>query len=139
VLFAPFLQNKRLIPGSTEAEFVGIDDVVSKVLWMKLFIEAQNIYRDNTSSMKLEENGKASSGKCTRHFNIKYFYITDLIQCNDIQIEYCPTEEMVANYMTKSLVGAKFEGLHKIIMNEWWSRILEILVAKGSGKSSDFK
>jgi hypothetical protein len=109
---------------STEAELVGVDDVVSKVLWTKLFIEAQNIkvntnviYRDNTSSMKLEENGKASSGKCTRHFNIKYFYITDLIQCNDIQIEYCPTEEMVADYMTKPLVGAKFEGLHKIIMN----------------------
>ena len=38
------------------------------------------IYRDNTSAMKLEENGKASSGKCTQHFNIKYFYITDLIE-----------------------------------------------------------
>jgi hypothetical protein len=67
--------------------------------------------------MKLEENGKASSGKHTWYFNIKYFYITDLIQCNDIQIEYCPTEEMVANYMTKALEGAKFEGLCKIIMN----------------------
>jgi hypothetical protein len=103
---------------STEAKLVGVDDVISKVLLTKLFIEAQNIkvntnvfYQDNTRSMKLEENGKASSGKCTRHFNIKYFYITDLIQCNDIQIEYCPTEEMVADYMTKPLDGAKFEGL----------------------------
>jgi hypothetical protein len=55
---------------STEAELVGIDDVVSKVLWTKLFLEAQNfhidtniVYCDNTSSMKLEENGKAGSGK----------------------------------------------------------------------------
>ncbi len=100
---------------STEAKLVGVDDVVvSKVLWMKLFIEAQNIkvntnviYQDNISSMKLVENGNASSGKCTRHFNSKYFYITNLIQRNNIQIEYCPTEEMVANYMTKPLVGAK--------------------------------
>jgi hypothetical protein len=114
---------------STEAELVGVDDVVSKVLWTKLFIEAQGfkvdtniIYRDNTSSMKLEENGKASSGKRTRHFNIKYFYITDLIQRNDIQIEYCPTEEMVADYMTKPLVGAKFESLRNIIMNFLCSR-----------------
>jgi hypothetical protein len=93
-------------------------------------IEAQNIkvntnviYQDNTSSMKLEENGKASSGKCTRHMNIKYFYITDLIQCNDIQIEYCPTEEMVVDYMTKPLVRAKFEGLCKIIMNSHISQM----------------
>ena len=58
---------------STEAELVGVDDVISKVLWTKQFIEAQGhkvntnvIYRDNTSSMKLKENGKASSGKRTR-------------------------------------------------------------------------
>jgi hypothetical protein len=56
-------------------------------LWSKQFIEAQGftvnaniVYRDNTSAMKLEENGKASSGKHTRHFDIKYFYITDLIK-----------------------------------------------------------
>jgi hypothetical protein len=101
---------------STKAELVGIDDVVSKVLWTKLFLEAQNfhvdtniVYRDNTSSMKLKENGKASSGKRTRHFNIKYFYITDLIERNHIKIEYCPTEEMIADFMTKPLVGVKFE------------------------------
>jgi hypothetical protein len=59
--------------------------------------------------MHLEENGKASSGKCTCHFHIKYFYITDLINRNQITIEYCPTEDMIADYMTKPLVGTKFE------------------------------
>ena len=109
---------------STEAELVGVDDVISKVLWTKLFIEAQGhkvrtnvIYRDNTSSMKLEENGKASSRKRTRHFNIKYFYITDLIQRNEVQIQYCPTDDMIADYMTKPLVGAKFVELRKHILN----------------------
>ena len=108
---------------STEAELIGVDDVVSRILWTKLFVEAQGfkvktiVLRDNTSSMKLEENGKASSGKRTRHFNIKYFYITDLIQRGEMQIQYCPTEEMIADYMTKPLVGAKFKQFHKFIMN----------------------
>jgi len=60
-------KQKVMSRSSTEAELVGLDDVISKVLWSKLFIEAQGhvvkttiIYRDNTSSMKLEENGKAS-------------------------------------------------------------------------------
>jgi hypothetical protein len=55
---------------SLEAELVGMDDIISKKLWMKLFIQEQCfkvemnvIYHDNTSTMKLEENGKASSGK----------------------------------------------------------------------------
>jgi hypothetical protein len=97
---------------STKAELIGFDDVVSKILWSKLFIEAQGfdikaniVYHDNTSSMQLEEKCKASSGKCTHHFNIKYFYITDLIKRNHIQIEYCPTEDMITDYMTKPLVG----------------------------------
>jgi hypothetical protein len=57
---------------STESEMVGLDDGISKILWSKLSIEEQGypvraciIYCDNTSSMKLEENGRDSCGKCT--------------------------------------------------------------------------
>ena len=56
-------------------------------------------------------------GKRTRHFNFKYFYITDLIQRGEIQIEYCPTDAMIADYLTKPLVGAKFTYLRNKIMN----------------------
>jgi hypothetical protein len=109
---------------STEAELVSIDDVISKVLWMKRFMEAQGcdiehniILRDNQSSMKLEQNGKASSGKRTRHFDIKYFYITDLIENKEVTIKYCPTDSMIADYMTKPLTGAKFTKFRNKIMN----------------------
>jgi hypothetical protein len=103
---------------------VGIDDVIAKILWTKLFIEAQGhqvqkniVYRDNTSSMKLEMNGKSSSGKRTRHFNIKYFYVTDLIERKEMEIEYCPTNAMIADFMTKPLVGGKFLHFRDEIMN----------------------
>ena len=109
---------------STESELVGVDDVVAKILWTKQFMEAQGfkvklniVYRDNTSSMKLEQNGKSSSGKRTRHFNNKYFYITDLIKRNEMKIEYCPTDKMWADYMTKPLMGSKFKSFWKWIMN----------------------
>ena len=109
---------------STEAELIGIDDVISKVLWSKRFLEAQGfdlevtvIYRDNTSSMKLEANGRASASKRTRHFNIRYFYITDLIQRREVTIKYCPTDDMIADYQTKPLVGAAFERMRRVILN----------------------
>ena len=73
--------------------------------------------RDNISSMKLETNGKASSGKRTRHFDIKYFYITDLIERKEVEIQYCPTDDMIADYMTKPLSGAKFHKFRTMIMN----------------------
>jgi hypothetical protein len=77
-------KQKVNIRSSTEAELVAIDNIISRVVWTKLFLQAQGItvnqniiMRDNLSSMKLEMNG--SLGKRTCHLDIKYFYITDLI------------------------------------------------------------
>ena len=124
VIASTSIKQKVNTRSSTEAELVSIDDVISKILWTKLFIEAQGftinlnlVYRDNQSSMKLEENGKSSSGKRTRHFEIKYFYITDLIKRKQVTIEYCPTDEMIADYMTKPLTGMKFHIHRQKIMN----------------------
>ena len=66
------------------------------------------IYQDNESTIRLSKNGKASSGKRTRHFDIKMFYVTDLIDRDELDIEYCPTEDMVADYLTKPLLGTQF-------------------------------
>jgi hypothetical protein len=109
------IKQKVNTRSSTDAELVAIDDVVSKIIWTKRFIENQGfqvetniVYQDNQSTMKLEENGKESSGKRTRHFNVKYFYVTDLIKKNELKIVYCPSDIMIADYMTKPLVGSKF-------------------------------
>ena len=48
------------------------------------------VYQDNQSAMKLEKNGRASSGKQTQHVNIHYFLVTDRIQAKEIKVEYCP-------------------------------------------------
>ena len=117
-------KQKTNTRSSTEAELHGIDDKISKVLWTKRFIEAQNfkvklniVYQDNTSTMKLAKNARASAGKRTRHFDIKMFYVTDLIDRDELTVEYCPTGDMIADYMTKALVGAKFRKFRDLIMN----------------------
>ena len=75
------------------------------------------IYQDNTSTMKLAINGKTSSGKRTRHFDIKLFYVTDLVDQQEVQVKYCPTDSIVSDYMTKPLTGVKFRQFRKMIMN----------------------
>ena len=109
---------------STEAELIAVDDKISKVIWTKKFLEYQGfpvklniVYQDNESAIKLERNGKESSGKRTRHFDIRYFYVTDLISRKEVQVEYCPTDDMLADYMTKPTVGSKFNNFRSSIMN----------------------
>jgi len=108
---------------STEAELVGADDVSVPILWTKLFLAAQGydveqniLYQDNKSTILLEENGKRSSSKRTRAFNIRYFFLTDQIEKGNLKVKYCPTGEMVADYMSKPLQGTKFEHFRKAIM-----------------------
>jgi hypothetical protein len=116
-------KQKLNTKSSTEAELVGIDDVLPQALWTKYFMEAQNydvstiLNQDNQSTIKLSENGKASSGKGTRHINIRYFFITDRIARKEVGIQYCPTKEMVADYFTKPLQGELFYKFRDQIMD----------------------
>ena len=65
----------------------------------------------------MAENGKRSSGKKTRHIEIRYYFITDQIALNNASIRYCPTEQMIADFFTKPLQGALFRRLRSLIMN----------------------
>ena len=56
------------------------------------------LLQDNKSSILLEQNDKASSVKRTRHINIRYFFITDLVNMKEISIEWCPTKDMVDGF-----------------------------------------
>ncbi len=46
-------------------------------------------------SILLEQNGKTSSGKRTKHIAICYFFVTDRIRAGEISPKWCPTGEMI--------------------------------------------
>ena len=81
-------------------------------------IEKNILYQDNKSAILLEVNGKKSSGKPTRALNIRYFFLTDQIAKGNLAIEYCPTDEMTGDYMSKPLQGSKFTKFKKQIMGQ---------------------
>ena len=68
------------------------------------------LQQDNTSSIRLEVNGKKSSTKQTRFINIRYFYVTDKVRSGDVVVVYHPRKEMVADYLTKPLNGTPFRS-----------------------------
>ena len=108
---------------STESEVVAVYDVLPKILWTKKFSEDQGVtikdtvlYQDNMSLMVLEQNGRQSSTKRTKHMDIRYFYVRDHIQNKTLSLQHCPTNEMLADYFTKPLQGSLFIRLRNHIM-----------------------
>ena len=64
----------------------------------------------------MEVNGKLSSSKRTKHINIRYFFIQDRIKNGEITVKHCPTDQMLADYFTKPLQGAKFIQFRDMIL-----------------------
>ena len=110
---------------STGAELVGADDVMGQVLWTKWFLEEQGydvekniMYQDNMSTMLLEVNGRKSAGKRSRALNIRYFFISDQIEKDNLSVEHCPTDKMIGDFMTKPLQGTKFRYFANQVLGE---------------------
>ena len=109
---------------STETELVAADDLMPHLCWTNYFLECQEynvhstiMYQDNQSAILLDNNGRASSSKRTKHLNIRYFLSPTESKKIDLHIEYCPTDNMVADFFTKPLQGKKFLHFRKLIMN----------------------
>ena len=108
---------------STKAELVGADDAATMILWTGLFMEQQGyplekniLYQDNKSAILLETNGQRSAGKHSRALNVQYFFLTDQVEKKNLTIDYCPTDEMWGDFMTKPLQGEKFIKFRNLIM-----------------------
>ena len=97
---------------------------MSQILWTRYLLAAQGynindcvVYQDNKSAILLEENGRASSSKRTRHINIRYYLMTDRANCGEIKLQHCPTTEMLGDYFTKPLQGGLFTKFRDRILN----------------------
>jgi hypothetical protein len=124
-IYSTSIAQKLVACSSTESELIGVHDVMPQLLWTSYFMKAQGhdvvdkvvLYQDNKSTILLANNGRASSGKRSRHINIRYFFVKDRVKNRELRIEYCPTEEMWADYFTKPLTGVLFYKLRDRIMN----------------------
>ena len=108
---------------STEAELVGADDFSNLIFWTKLFLEEQGyavekniLYQDNKSAIPLETNGKRSSSSRTRALNIRCFFLTDQVEKKNVSIKYCPTKQMIGDFMSKPLQGKLFAKFKATVM-----------------------
>ena len=49
--------------------------------------------------------------KRAKHIKVRFFWLKDLIEGDEINLVYVPSEELVADMLTKATTGAKFKYL----------------------------
>ena len=122
-LYACSMSQKLNTTSTTESETVSASDCLGQTIWTMNFLECQGFkvcrnyyYQDNESAIRLEKNGIQSAGKRSRHIDIRFFFIKDQIKNGDIHLLYCPTEDMIADFFSKSFQGALFVRFCNMIM-----------------------
>ena len=123
VLMGRSTKQKLNTASTTESEIVGAADYLPNTIWLMKFLRSQGyklktsvLHQDNESAIKLEKNSQRSSSRRTRHLDIKYFWVKDKLKSEGIEVKYCPSECMVADFFTKPLQGNLFQILRDVIM-----------------------
>ena len=102
---------------STEAEYIALCLASQETIWLRTLLEKMNlkqshatvVYEDNQGTMSLAKNPVHHSR--TKHIDIKFHFIRETIENNQVQLIYCPTENMIADVLTKGLSKPRFEEL----------------------------
>jgi hypothetical protein len=100
---------------TAEAEYIAACSASCEAIWLwklltglfDLEMEATMILCDNQSCIKMTENPVFHDK--SKHIEIRYHYIRDMVQRGAIKLQYVGTDEQVANVLTKPLSRVKFE------------------------------
>jgi hypothetical protein len=112
VIYGTSKRQKLNTKSSTKSELVDTDDVVPQMLWTLYFLEAQGckiddnvLHQDNKSSILLENNGRGSSGKGTRHVDVRHFFVTDRVKSGEVPIDHCGAWRQNKSVVAPVVVG----------------------------------
>ena len=115
-------KKKNSISLSTaEAKYIVTRSCCSQLLWIKKLLSNYGItqdimvvYCDNSSAIDISKNPVQHSK--TKHIEIRYHFIRDLVERNIVTLEYIPIERQNADIFTKSLDRSRFETLRQVIV-----------------------
>ena len=102
---------------SGEAELVAVNTVGNMADWSRQLMEELGfpqepllMYQDSECSLKMLKRGTGSF-KRAKHIKIRWFWLKELIDAGVVVMRYIATDELVADILTKPLVGYKFRYL----------------------------
>lgn len=114
-------KQKVVALSSTEAEYMALSSAGCHALWLRGILEeigfpqgnATQISYDNKSAIALTRN-PVYYGK-SKHIRIKFHFIRELIQNQEVEVLFCGSKEQVADVFTKALHRGNFIRLKKAL------------------------
>ncbi|MBW0539804.1 hypothetical protein O181_079519 [Austropuccinia psidii MF-1] len=104
-------KQPTVLISTAEAEYKALCDLMSELLWLKQWCEEAKIlktskpiitWEDNQSCINIANKDCNFNNKRLKHIDIRLHFIKEIVKAKTIILNYKPTKEMLANFLTKS-------------------------------------
>ena len=113
------IKNQRSVAlSSTEAEYMALSEATPEAVCLESFMSklgeeagdnALIFYDENQGAIALTKNFEFY--KRTKHINIRYHFVREKFEDGQFVLQYCPTQDMLADIMTKTITAPQYAAL----------------------------
>jgi hypothetical protein len=102
-------RQKTVATSSMEAEYMALSQAAKEAIWLRHLLarigfpqtQPTTLYADNQGSMALASNPVHHDR--SKHIDIQHHYIREVVAEKKVVLQYCATQAMAADVLTKSL------------------------------------
>lgn len=106
---------------TAEAEYVALSSAAQEAVWLRRLSTEMGslpssptmILEDNQSAIAMSKNPQFHGR--AKHIDIRHHFVRELVEEETIELMYCPTEDMVADLLTKGLSTARTKRMRELM------------------------
>ena len=136
-------KQRSVALSTTESEYMALLHALKELIWLLRFlreigygIDNQNIiYTDNQGAIALAHNPEHHAR--TKHVDIQYHFVRNCVEDGTTRLEYCPTEDMVADGLTKALGPERLRKLARMMGMGVWQKSEDYAITEVEEKEEE--
>jgi hypothetical protein len=116
-------KHTTVAQSTVESEYAAMAHVAKELIWLQQLLKDLGMSKYTPTTLFCDNQGAISLAKNpthhakTKHVDVQLHFIRDHIEKGTIKVEYCPTEDMLVDLMTKGLAcerHARLLGLMEV-------------------------
>ena len=110
-------QQEVVAMSSAESEYISMCSGAKETVWLRRLVDGFGVvsgmdgptkmFVDNQAAIALAHN--ASVNRRNKHIDVRFHFTRQLVEDRKLELEYCSTEDMVADVFTKALGRVKLQ------------------------------
>jgi hypothetical protein len=118
-------RQQTVAQSTMEAEYMAMNRCTREAIWLRQLMEDVGCAQEEATTMMCDNQGSMALAKNptnhdrSKHIDVQHHFIREKIENKIVELEYCPTQYMVADILTKALARDRHEMLSEIMGLEY--------------------